>query len=98
MKMIKEQIAYYEQKLKFEMDSWDLFESINKREKRVVLDARLFEAFEQEHIPGAINVPHREMPINGGQNGERWLENHLWLLSSLRLINTLVKKNRCSFF
>lgn len=59
--MKKEQIAYYEQKLKFEMDAWDLFESIHQGEKIMVLDARSSEAYVQEHIPGSINIPHREM-------------------------------------
>jgi rhodanese-related sulfurtransferase len=48
-------------KLKYETDSWDLSESIQKNEGIVVVDARSSEAYEVEHIPSAINIPHRNM-------------------------------------
>ena len=57
------QIKHYEDKLKFEMDSWDLYESINNNENVIVIDARASEAFLIQHIPGAINLPHRTMSI-----------------------------------
>ncbi len=56
-----EQQSYYHHKLQFEIDSSDLFTAIENAEKIVVLDARSIEAFEKEHIPGAINIPHRTM-------------------------------------
>ena len=43
------------------MDSWDLFEALKNGEKVIALDARSKESFEREHIPGAINIPHRTM-------------------------------------
>jgi len=55
------QIKHYENKLAFEMDPSDLFDALNKGEKVVALDARQPFGFEAEHIPGAINIPHREM-------------------------------------
>lgn len=59
-RMINQQ-AFYEAKLQFETDSWDVFEARNRGENIVVIDARTEEAYEQEHIPGAMNIPHRDM-------------------------------------
>ncbi|QGY41644.1 rhodanese-like domain-containing protein [Pseudodesulfovibrio cashew] len=56
-----EQIRHYEDKLRYEIDSWDLNESVKREENVVVIDARSPEAYEAEHIPDAINVPHRTM-------------------------------------
>ena len=58
---MNEQIKYYENKLKYEMDPSDLFDALNNGEKIVVIDARKPQGFELEHIPGAINFPHRTM-------------------------------------
>jgi rhodanese-related sulfurtransferase len=55
------QIKHYENKLAFEMDPSDLFDALNNNEKVVPLDARKAFGFEAEHIPMAINIPHREM-------------------------------------
>ena len=54
------QIEFYELKLAFEIDSWDLNELLNKGNVTVI-DAMRAEAFRREHIPGAVNMPHREM-------------------------------------
>jgi rhodanese-related sulfurtransferase len=59
--VMKEQQLYYEQKLRYEMDSWDLEDAISKGEKILPIDTRSVEAFEYEHIPGAVNIPHRTM-------------------------------------
>ena len=56
-----EQIKFYENKLAFEMDPSDLFDALNNGEKVITLDARKTFGFEAEHIPNAINMPHREM-------------------------------------
>lgn len=56
-----EQIKFYEHKLAFEMDPSDLFEALNNGEKVIALDARKSFGFDTEHIPTAINIPHREM-------------------------------------
>ena len=56
-----DQIEFYKAKLEFETDSWDLSEAINSGEAVVVVDARSKDAFDYEHIPGAISFPHRTM-------------------------------------
>ncbi|MDH5426265.1 MAG: rhodanese-like domain-containing protein [Gammaproteobacteria bacterium] len=55
------QIEYYEKKLKYETDSWDLSEMLNNNGGVIVIDARSSEAYAAEHIPSAINMPHRLM-------------------------------------
>jgi rhodanese-related sulfurtransferase len=56
-----EQIKFFENKLAFEMDPSDLFDAMNRGEMIRPLDARKSFGFEKEHIPGALNIPHREM-------------------------------------
>ena len=58
---MKDQIAHYDNKLKYETDSYDLWESITLGKDVVVVDARSEEAFAERHIPGAVNIPHRTM-------------------------------------
>jgi rhodanese-related sulfurtransferase len=58
------QLQYYQNKLDFEMDPSDLFEALERGENYIPLDARRAAAFKKEHIPGAINIPHREMNEN----------------------------------
>jgi rhodanese-related sulfurtransferase len=58
---MESQIKHYENKLAFEMDPSDLFDALNNGEKVIALDARKTFGFEAEHIPNAINIPHREM-------------------------------------
>lgn len=58
------QIEFYGAKLKYETDSWDLSESIKNNEGVVIVDARSSEAYEIEHIPSAINIPHRNISAN----------------------------------
>ena len=57
------QIKHYENKLAFEMDPSDLFDALNNGEKVIALDARKAFGFDAEHIPNAINIPHREMSL-----------------------------------
>lgn len=59
--MLEIQISHYQQKLQYEIDSWDLHTAIKNGENIVVIDARSIEAYNNEHIPGAINFPHRSM-------------------------------------
>jgi rhodanese-related sulfurtransferase len=54
-----EQMTHYQSKLAFEMDSWDLHVALSDHEALVVVDGRSEAAFAKEHIPGAINLPHR---------------------------------------
>lgn len=56
-----EQIEFYQYKLQFETDSWDLHEAIKNGDNIAIVDARSHDAYELEHIPGAINIPHRTM-------------------------------------
>lgn len=58
---MKDQIAYYESKLAFEIDPWDLKVALDAGEKLIVIDARSVTSFLTEHIPGALSIPHREM-------------------------------------
>ena len=58
---MENQIEFYRNKLLFEMDPSDLFEALENNEPVVVVDTRQTFGFEKEHIPGAINLPHRNM-------------------------------------
>ena len=58
---MNDQLSFYEAKLAWEIDSWDLFDSLNRGLKIIVIDARSNEAYQLEHIPGSINIPHRTM-------------------------------------
>ena len=56
-----DQLNHYSNKLAYEIDSWDLSVALEAGEQIVVIDTRSPEAFQREHIPGAINIPHRTM-------------------------------------
>jgi len=56
-----EQLRYYENKLAYEIDSWDLDVIVKAGENVVVVDARSKTAYDKEHIPGAICLPHRQV-------------------------------------
>jgi len=58
---MNEQNQFYQAKLKYEMDSWDLFESLRQGKNIKVIDARSTESYAAEHIPNSINIPHRDM-------------------------------------
>src|SRR5262245_31134565 len=58
---MKDQLKHYQEELEYEIDSWDLKVAREGGEKIAVVDARSPEAFNREHIPGAINIPHRRM-------------------------------------
>ncbi len=53
------QIKHYEDKLAYEIDSWDAYQAILNKEKLILLDVRSPEAYENEHIPVALNFHHR---------------------------------------
>jgi rhodanese-related sulfurtransferase len=61
---MNKQVEYYQNKLDFEMDPWDLFTAMENGEEIIPLDTRKSAAYEKEHIPGAISLPHREMNEN----------------------------------
>lgn len=58
------QIEFYQNKLDFEMDPSDLFHALENGDDFIPLDTRQQSGFEKEHIPNAINIPHREMDEN----------------------------------
>ena len=58
---MEKQIEYYQSKIDFEIDSFDLLKALEGGGNMVPVDTRHDFAFEKEHIPGAINIPHREM-------------------------------------
>src|SRR4051812_19748352 len=55
------QIKHYEDKLTYEIDAWDAHQAILKKEKLIILDVRSPQAYENEHIPVAINFHHKTM-------------------------------------
>jgi rhodanese-related sulfurtransferase len=58
---MNDQLKHYSDKLEYEIDPWDLNVAREAGENITVVDARSPEAFHREHIPGAINIPHRTM-------------------------------------
>ena len=60
--MNSQQLMHYQNKLNYEIDSWDTFEQLEKPNSNlIVVDGRSAEAYAKEAIPGAINLPHREI-------------------------------------
>jgi rhodanese-related sulfurtransferase len=53
--------TFYENKLAFETDSYDVFMALQAQDNVIVVDARSPESYAREHIPGAISFPHRTM-------------------------------------
>jgi rhodanese-related sulfurtransferase len=58
---MEEQLRHYENKLTYEIDSWDLKTARERGENIVVIDARSPQSYARAHISGAINMPHRAM-------------------------------------
>jgi rhodanese-related sulfurtransferase len=58
---MNDQLEHYRRKLAYEIDSWDLKVAREAGGNILVIDARSPAAFAREHIPGAINIPHRQM-------------------------------------
>lgn len=58
---MNDQLKHYSDKLSYEIDSWDLKVALEEGQKITVVDARSREAFQREHIPGSISLPHRSM-------------------------------------
>ena len=55
------QEQHYRDKLSYEIDAADLAAALGQAAKVVVIDARTPESYRREHIPGAVNVPHRNL-------------------------------------
>jgi rhodanese-related sulfurtransferase len=60
---MEEQLKHYKNKLSFELDPSDLFDALSNGENIVPIDARKSFGYDAEHIPGAINIPHREITV-----------------------------------
>lgn len=56
---MNQQIQHYWNKLAYEVDAWDLNAALEAGESVIVIDTRGTAAYEDEHIPGAMNIPHR---------------------------------------
>ncbi len=54
-----DQITFYEAKLQYEIDSWDLHEATKNNMPIIVIDTRSTESYGIEHIPSAMSLPHR---------------------------------------
>ena len=71
MIMLSQALAHFRDKLAFETDAWDLNEMIRKGANVVVIDARTEAAYAQEHIPQALNLPHRKMDVESTRQFDR---------------------------
>jgi rhodanese-related sulfurtransferase len=60
---MNDQLKHYADKLAYEIDAWDLQLALDAGENIIVVDARSSEAFGREHIPRAINLPHRTISL-----------------------------------
>lgn len=59
-------------KLRFHTDSWDLAVDLKAAHPDiVVVDVRSSNSYAKEHIPGAINFPHREMTLESTKKLDR---------------------------
>lgn len=58
---MEEQLRHYLNKLSYEIDAWDLKVALEAGESVILIDARSPQAYASEHIPGAINIPHKHM-------------------------------------
>ncbi|MFD8012605.1 rhodanese-like domain-containing protein [Streptomyces sp. NPDC058955] len=56
-----DQLAYYQAKLAYEIDSADLRDALAAGQDLVVVDGRSDESYAAEHIPGAVSIPHRSI-------------------------------------
>jgi rhodanese-related sulfurtransferase len=64
-------ISHFRDKLAFETDAWDLNEMLRAGENVMIIDARSETAFAEEHIPRAVNIPHRKMNADSTQHLDR---------------------------
>jgi rhodanese-related sulfurtransferase len=68
---MNEAAQHFRDKLAFETDAWDLNEMLRAGEHVVVVDARSEPSYAQEHIPHAINFPHRKMNADSTRQLDR---------------------------
>lgn len=65
---MQEQIEFYQKKLMYEMDPSDLYDAFQNSTDYVAVDTRRSDGYSKEHIPSAINLPHREMTEENTQH------------------------------
>lgn len=70
---VQAQMANRQSKLAYEMVSWDFSEALKSGQGLMVLDGRSREAYAEEHIPGAVNLPHREVSSDATGNLDKAL-------------------------
>ncbi len=70
-RMSIDQMDFYQRKLAYEMDSADLYEALEKGEPIVVIDGRSSSAYAEEHIPGAVSLPHRGISFNSTEGFDK---------------------------
>ncbi len=58
---MEDQIRHYQNKLAYEIDSWDVYEAQKSGANIIVLDVRPLTSYQKEHIAGAVSFPHRTM-------------------------------------
>ena len=66
-----DQLNFYQRKLAYELDSADLVEALDRDDPIVVIDGRSAIAYEREHIPGAVSLPHREISHSNTESLDR---------------------------
>ena len=66
-----DQMDFYQRKLAYEMDSADLYEAVERDEPIIVVDGRSSSAYAEEHIPGAISLPHRGISFDSTESLNR---------------------------
>ena len=66
-----DQMDFYQRKLSYEMDSFDVYEAVERGDPIVVVDGRSSSAYAEEHIPGAVSLPHREISFNSTEALDR---------------------------
>lgn len=57
------QTDFFAAKLQFEMDAADLFEALESGSNIVLIDTRQVAGYRKEHLPSAVNLPHRTMTV-----------------------------------
>ena len=60
---VDDQVRFYEAKLQYEIDPWDLNAALGRGDKIYLVDTRSPEVYGRSHIPGAVNIPHRTMSM-----------------------------------
>ena len=58
---MENQLSFYASKLAYELDASDLFNALKDGHAIIVIDSRTPDFYQAEHIPNAINIPHRTM-------------------------------------